>query len=49
MTNQQLAGSASLPLRMGAFGALYSMLVVSFTPVAAFVLALAASIILARV
>lgn len=38
----------SLHLRLGAFGVLFSALSVAFTPAAAFVLAVVASIILAK-
>lgn len=40
--------SASLHLRLGAFGVLYTALTVSFTPVAAFALAIVAAVALSR-
>ncbi len=48
MTNTTLAGSANLHLNLGAFGVLFGVLVTSFPPVAAFVLALVASYVLAK-
>jgi hypothetical protein len=48
MGNSALASSASLHLRLGAFGVLFTVLAVSFTPAAAFVLAVMASMILAK-
>ena len=49
MAKPASASSASLHLRLGAFGVLFSALAVSFTPIAAFLLALVASIVLAKV
>lgn len=48
MAKRTLAGSASLHLRLGAFGVLFTALVVAFTPMTAFALALVASVVLAR-
>jgi hypothetical protein len=48
MVNPEQAGSDGLCLRIGAFGVLYGGLASSFTPLAAFTLALVASIVLAR-
>ncbi|WP_283627895.1 hypothetical protein [Shewanella baltica] len=48
MAKLTLAGSASLHLRLGAFGVLFSALAVTFTPYAAFALAVVASIVLAK-
>lgn len=48
MAKPTLAGSASLHLRIGAFGALFTALAVAFTPYVAFALALVASVALAR-
>ena len=48
MTKTTLAGSASLHLRLGAFGVLFTALSVAFTPGIAFTLALVASIALAK-
>jgi len=48
MVNSTLAGSASLHLRLGAFGALFTAFSVTFKPVTAFALALLASIVLAK-
>ena len=48
MAQPTLAGSASLHLRLGAFGVLFSVLTVTFTPVVAFLLALVTSIVLAK-
>ena len=48
MAKPILTGSASLHFRIGAFGVLYTALVVSFTLAAAFALALVASVSLAR-
>jgi hypothetical protein len=48
MAQSTLTGSASLHLRLGAFGVLFSALAVTFTPSAAFMLALVASIVLAN-
>jgi len=44
----ELANSASLHLRLGAFGSLYSVLCIAFTPIDAFMLTVIASIILAE-
>lgn len=43
-----LTGSAGLHLRLGAFGGLFVALATSFTPAAAFALAMVASIVLAQ-
>lgn len=48
MAKSALASSASLHLRLGAFGVLFSALSVAFTPAVAFVLAVVASIILSK-
>ena len=48
MTNTNLTGSASLHLKLGAFGAVFGVLVTSFPPIAAFVLAIVASCVLAK-
>lgn len=48
MAKSTLASSASLHLRLGAFGVLFSELSVAFTPPVAFTLAVVASIILAK-
>ena len=48
MTKTTLAGSASLHLRLGAFGVLFTALAVTFTPIVAFALTLATSIVLAK-
>ena len=48
MAKPTLAGSASLHLTLGAFGALYTLLSVSFAPVVAFALTLVAAIVLAK-
>lgn len=48
MTNAQLTGSANLYLNLGAFGVLFGVLVTSFPPIAAFVLAIVASYVLAK-
>jgi hypothetical protein len=48
MGKSALASSASLHLRLGAFGVLFTALAVSFTPAAAFALAVMASMILAK-
>lgn len=48
MAKPTLAGSASLHLRLGAFGVLFSALAVTFTPVVAFSLALVASVVLSK-
>ena len=48
MTQSTLAGSASLHLRLGAFGVLFSALAVTFMPIVAFSLTLVASIVLAK-
>lgn len=46
MPDSTLASSASLHLRLGAFGVLFSALAVVFTPPVAFLLAVSATIIL---
>ncbi|WP_257171373.1 hypothetical protein [Colwellia sp. M166] len=48
MTKPTLAGSASLHLRLGAFGVLFTALSVAFLPSVAFALTLVASIVLAK-
>ena len=48
MAKPVLARSAALHLRLGAFGAVFAALAASFEPMIAFVLALAAATILAR-
>ncbi len=48
MAKPTLAGSASLHLRLGAFGVLYTALAVAFTPFVAFALAVVASVVLAK-
>ena len=48
MTKSTLAGSASLHLRLGAFGVLFTALSVSFIPAVAFALTLVTSIVLAK-
>ena len=48
MKKSSLAGSASLHLRIGAFGVLFATLVVVFTPGIAFALSLVASVVLAK-
>ena len=48
MAKPTLASSASLHLRIGAFGVLFTALAVAFTPCAAFALALVASVVLAK-
>jgi hypothetical protein len=48
MTKPTLTGSASLHLRLGAFGVLFTALSVTFIPVVAFALTLLASIVLAK-
>ena len=48
MATPKLTGSASLHLRLGAFGVLYTTLSVSFMPTAAFVLTLVATIVLSK-
>ncbi|WP_288739447.1 hypothetical protein [uncultured Rheinheimera sp.] len=48
MAQPTLAGSASLHLRLGAFGVLYTALSVSFAPIIAFSLALAAAMVLSK-
>jgi hypothetical protein len=48
MAKPALTSSASLHLRLGAFGVLFSALATAFTPVAAFALTVVASIILAK-
>lgn len=49
MAKPTLTSSASLHLRLGAFGALFTALAVSFAPPAAFGLALLAAVVLAKV
>lgn len=49
MAKPNLTSSASLHLRLGAFGALFAVLAASFTPLAAFGMALLASLVLAKV
>jgi hypothetical protein len=49
MANLEKAGSDGLSLRITAFCALYVGLAASFTPLAAFALAMVASFVLARV
>lgn len=48
MAKPTLAGSASLHLRLGAFGVLFTALAVAFTPYAAFALSVVAAIVLAK-
>jgi hypothetical protein len=48
MSKPKLTGSASLPLSLSAFGALHVLLAASFPPFAAFVLALLAAYVLAK-
>lgn len=48
MAKPTLAGSASLHLRLGAFGVLFSALAVAFAPYVAFSLALVASVVLSK-
>ena len=48
MARPTLAGSASLHLRLGAFGVLFTTLTVTFSPFAAFLLAVVASVVLAK-
>lgn len=48
MAKSTLAGSASLHLRLGAFGGLFVALATAFTPFVAFALTLMASIVLAK-
>lgn len=48
MTRPTLAGSASLHLRLGAFGGLFVVLGAAFTPIVAFALCLTASFVLAK-
>ncbi len=49
MAQPESASSASLHLRLGAFGVLFSALAVAFTPLIAFTLAVVASVVLAKV
>lgn len=49
MAKPTLTRSAALPVRMGAFGLLFSTLCVSFEPMPAFALTLAATAWLAKV
>lgn len=46
MEKPSLTGSAVLHLRIGAFTALFSLLVVSFGPIIAFILAVATTVLL---
>jgi hypothetical protein len=48
MANPKLTSSASLHLKLGAFGVLFTALAVSFAPYVAFSLALVASVVLAK-
>jgi hypothetical protein len=48
MAKPTLARSANLHLKLSAFGVLFSALAVTFTPFAAFALALVASCVLAK-
>jgi len=48
MTNTNLTGSANLHLKLSAFGVLFGVLVTSFPPIAAFVLAIVTSYFLAK-
>lgn len=48
MARPTLAGSASLHLRLGIFGILFTTLAVIFSPLAAFLLAVVASVVLAK-
>ena len=48
MAKSTLAGSASLHLRLGAFGALFTVFTVTFMPVTAFALTLLVSIVLSK-
>lgn len=48
MAKPELTSSASLHLKLGAFGVLFTALAVSFTPLAAFSLAMVASVVLAK-
>ncbi len=48
MAKPTLAGSASLHLRIGAFSGLFVVLTASFTPLVAFALTLAASVVLSK-
>ena len=49
MAKPALTGSASLHLKLGAFGVLFTVLTVSFIPIVAFVLTIVASVVLAKV
>lgn len=49
MAKPALTSSASLHLRLSAFGALFTALAVAFNPLAAFVLAMVATYVLAKV
>ena len=48
MAKPELTSSASLHLKLGAFGVLFTALAVSFTPMTAFSLAMVASVVLAK-
>jgi hypothetical protein len=48
MAKPTLTGSASLHLRLGAFGVLFTALAVTFAPYVAFSLALVASVVLSK-
>lgn len=48
MVKHDGSGSASLHLRLGAFGVLFSALAVAFVPETAFVLAIVAAIMLSK-
>jgi len=48
LAKPKLASSASLHLTLGAFGALYTVLSVSFVPVVAFALTFVTAIVLAK-
>ena len=49
MKKPQLTSSASLHLRLGAFGVLFTVLAVAFVPSVAFALTLVTSVVLAKV
>ncbi len=49
MKKPKLTSSASLHLRLGAFGVLFTVLSVTFVPYVAFTLALVAAVVLAKV
>ncbi len=48
MSKPKLAGSASLHLKLGAFGVLYTLLSGAFMPIVAFALTIFAAIVLAK-